>query len=40
MNIHSGQLTGLRFDGDALPAVQFADPLLACRQYPTQVACS
>jgi hypothetical protein len=27
------------FDGDALPAVQFADPLTACAQYRAQVAC-
>jgi arabinogalactan endo-1,4-beta-galactosidase len=32
-------LTMFDFDGDALPAVQFADPLTACAQYRAQVAC-
>jgi arabinogalactan endo-1,4-beta-galactosidase len=32
-------LTMFDFDGDTLPAVQFANPLLTCAQYPAQVAC-
>lgn len=32
-------LTLFDFDGDALAAVRFADPLRACTRYPTQVAC-
>jgi arabinogalactan endo-1,4-beta-galactosidase len=33
-------LTMFDFNGDALPAVQFADPLRACSQYPALVACA
>jgi hypothetical protein len=29
------------FDGDALPAVQYSNPLTACRQYaPSQRTCT
>ncbi|MFL6141427.1 MAG: glycosyl hydrolase 53 family protein [Labedaea sp.] len=33
-------LTMFDFDGDALPAVQYVNPLLACARYPAQVACA
>ncbi len=33
-------LTMFDFDGDALPAVGFTNPLLTCSQYPAQVACA
>jgi arabinogalactan endo-1,4-beta-galactosidase len=33
-------LTMFDFDGDTLPAAQFANPLTACSQYPTQVVCA
>jgi arabinogalactan endo-1,4-beta-galactosidase len=33
-------LTMFDFTGNALPAVQYADPLRACRQYPGQVVCN
>jgi arabinogalactan endo-1,4-beta-galactosidase len=32
-------LTLFDFDGDALPAVRFANPLQACALYPAQVTC-